>query len=582
MPYRHSNNEENMRTPSERLKRWLPSLGATALLWAAVGVEIFLSVRWNNGHLVYALDDSYILMAMAKNLAHHGVWGMTPFGFTSSSSAPLWTALVGGLYWLLGVHITLPLILNLLCATLAVFATQWVMASLEPEISGLYVFAVLLAMLFFSPVLNLIFIGLEHSLHILLTLLFVFHSAGILARDEEPSRKSSLTLLALGAGLGSIRYEGLFAIGVVGLMLLFKRHAKLAITLVSCSILPPFVMGAISVYHGWFWLPNSVVLKGNLPMGEAHPVLAFFSHAANNTFYSGMRVVRLAGAAALLMVWLIARNGANDESTQDQNARQVSRLTQLWMIAIFLATAVLHMMLASTGWFLRYEAYLMALGIVVVAVPLRNLACGIIRSPFMMDLPKLAGITAALVLIFSAPMFWAAGYNAVWMTVPGMHDTYRWHYQMAQFVQRYYAGKSLVINDIGAADFFADIHLTDPHGLADPEIARARLRERGQLDPHILDEVARRRGAKAALVDYNWVEFYGGSFRQVVPSTWLLAGVWKYHNRVVLAPAGLSFYALNETDKDILINNLRDYSRNLPPDVEQAGPYTQHDSQPAQ
>jgi hypothetical protein len=70
------------------------------------------------------------------------------------------------------------------------------------------------------------------------------------------------------------------------------------------------------------------------------------------------------------------------------------------------------------------------------------------------------------------------------------------------------------------------------------------------------------------------MEFSGGGFHRVVPRTWLLAGVWKFHERVVLAPPGLSFFALDESAKAKLIENLRNYSRSLPADVEQLGPYT--------
>jgi hypothetical protein len=242
------------------------------------------------------------------------------------------------------------------------------------------------------------------------------------------------------------------------------------------------------------------------------------------------------------------------------------------MLGIFIATATLHLLLASTGWFLRYEAYLIALGLTVVAAPLWDFIQSL-RAPHFFRLGNAAGLAAAAVLAFSASIFYSDGYNALWMILPAMHDTYRWHYQMGTFVRRYYQGSILVVNDIGAVDFLADIHLTDPHGLADLEIARARLR--GHVTSEFLDQLARSRGASVALVDDNWMEFFAGVRHSAVPSTWLLAGVWEFHNRVVLAPPGLSFYALDEAARAKLIENLRNYSPFLPADVEQLGPYTQ-------
>jgi hypothetical protein len=335
-------------------------------------------------------------------------------------------------------------------------------------------------------------------------------------------------------------------------------------------------MGAVSVGHGWFWLPNSVVLKGNLPLGDTNRLATFLAHVTNNTVYSGMRVVRLEGVALLLMLWRYTQSKKRPESGIENTESGVNpdfNAVQLWMMLIFVATATLHLLLASTGWFLRYEAYLVALGFTVVAIPLWDFLHNL-RAPHRLQLAHGAGFAALALLVFSANLFWEAGYDAEWMTLPAMHDTYRWHYQMGTFVQRYYQGSSLVVNDIGAVDFLADIQLTDPHGLADREIARALLRGRGQLSPNFLDQIARSRGASVALVDDNWLQFFAGTLHSCVPSTWLLAGVWRYHNRVVLAPPGLSFYALDEGAKAKLIENLREYSPLLPADVEQVGPYT--------
>ena len=215
--------------------------------------------------------------------------------------------LVGGLYWAFGVHTATPLILNLLFATLLVLGVRWVLVTLSPAVPRVYIFLVLLSVLFFSPVLNLIFIGLEHTLHTLLTLLFVFCAAIILAEKAPPTRMAKLTLIALGVGVSAVRYEGLFAVAVVAALLLFRRRAEFAVELAACSLVAPFVMGAISVGQGWFWLPNSVLLKGNLPMGEANPVAAFLDRALANTLYSGMRVFRLEGVALLLMLWRYAQ-----------------------------------------------------------------------------------------------------------------------------------------------------------------------------------------------------------------------------------------------------------------------------------
>ena len=70
------------------VKHW-PLFANLVGLCIAVGVTSSILILRENGHLVYALDDPYIQMAMAKNFVLHGVWGITRFGFTSSSSIAL-------------------------------------------------------------------------------------------------------------------------------------------------------------------------------------------------------------------------------------------------------------------------------------------------------------------------------------------------------------------------------------------------------------------------------------------------------------------------------------------------------------
>ncbi len=501
---------------------------------------------------MYALDDPYIHMAIAKNFARHGVWGVTPYQFTSTSSSPLWTFLLSAIYFVFGVNSVAPLVLNILFATLLVVALGWIFEFFAKELPRLYILGVVLSVLFFAPIPSLIFAGLEHVFQTVATLTFVCYASWLLAGRAANSRFSGVTLALLGCLVSTTRYEGLFAVGVVALLLCLRRRGWLAFQLLFWSVLPLFVIGLVSVRHGWFWLPNSVVLKGNLPLGPAHRLASFAAHAVTNFTFSGLRVGRLMAVSLLLMLYRFTKGKGGEDPLQ-------------WLMGIFVATGFLHLVLAGTGWLYRYEAYLVAMGIVAVAAPLFEFASCFPRT-FRMPAGEWAGVAALALTILTTNLLWSAGYDSLQATAPATNDIYRCHYYMGQFIRRYYQGSGVAVNDLGVANFMADIQCTDFHGLADLEVAQALLRK--SFGPPFMDDLARSRKSFVAIIDDNWLGLYGGTPRQ-----WALAGRWKFDNRVVLTPPAISFYALTEPARLKLVENLRDFSSKLPPGVEPLGPY---------
>ena len=93
-------------------RRWWPALVVSALLLTLCGGLIVRSLDYNDGALVYALDDAYIHMSIARNFVEQGVWGITPYAYSSTSSSPLWTLLIA-ISYVPGVNEITPLLLNL-------------------------------------------------------------------------------------------------------------------------------------------------------------------------------------------------------------------------------------------------------------------------------------------------------------------------------------------------------------------------------------------------------------------------------------------------------------------------------------
>ena len=92
-------------TPTHALRG---AIVPVVVLLIVITALVSASTARTGGTLVYPLDDTYVHMAMAKHTALDGVWGVTSERFTSASSAPLWTGLLAGVYFIAGVSDAAP------------------------------------------------------------------------------------------------------------------------------------------------------------------------------------------------------------------------------------------------------------------------------------------------------------------------------------------------------------------------------------------------------------------------------------------------------------------------------------------
>lgn len=144
-------------------------MAPAAALLAIIIALVREGLRLTDGRFVYTLDDPYIQMAIARNLALHGDWAVTPGHFEPASSSPLWTLLLALVYRLAGTSDLVPLVANVVIALGVVVLLERL---LRPFLSrgivrGLAVLAIALAI----PLPALVLTGMEAPLHVLLTLL---------------------------------------------------------------------------------------------------------------------------------------------------------------------------------------------------------------------------------------------------------------------------------------------------------------------------------------------------------------------------------------------------------------------------
>lgn len=518
-----------------------PLFAASGLLLAILTVQLTLSIRKNEGHFVYALDDPYIHMAIARNFARHGVWGVTPYEFSSSTSSLLWTLLLAAPYSFTSC-VYIPLIFNTVFALLLLTVAN---VFLYP-LSSFLKLTLLSSLVLLLPLPALIFSGMEHTAHIAVCVPLVFTAASVITVDQLSLRTRKLWLLLLLVALASmIRYESLFLILPVATLLAIRRRFVEAVLVVIVAVVPLAVYGLISWNYGSEFLPNPLLLKGSMPRNG---ILLFLQQALFKLLSAPQLLFLL-----LMGVWLFFARRSDS----------VWRESRIQFLIFILATA-LHLLFAGIGWFYRYEAYLIAIGILIVGKSFFQLSDGQKEGVALRQLFPVT-VTLTLALITVAVLLQRAT-RAFSETIPAMKNIYDQQYQMARFLDTYYAGEGVAANDIGAINFMTDIRCLDLRGLGNIEVTRAKLAR--AFNTGKIAELAALHQVRVALLYSVW--FQGD---ESVPKSWIEVGKWTIRECVVCGSPTVSFYAVDKNEANRLMQNLQTFSTRLPADVIEAGSY---------
>ncbi len=533
-------------TPAGDASRWAAS---TVVLGTLVLVALVL---WRTGGVfVYVLDDPAIHLTVARRLAFDGTWGVVAGEFQSASSSPLWTVILAPTQWVARgtAGEVVPLLLN-------VAAALWTVRLLAPDLSILRpstrrpldvaaVVAVVVALLHLP---GIVFIGMEHTLHMALVLAAVLAAERRWVRPADaPQRRSGrwapfvlvgLALLARGetAGVVVAMCAGLVVVGSSGWADPLhppapwreRRGAIVGLGLVSLG-----AVGAIAVVNlafGQHALPNSVVLKtltdrGGGP-GADRTIAAAFDRLVSDPWLT----VTVILAAAVIVA-----------------ARRGFARPALFPAVVVLVAVPVHVMSGSVSYDLRYQTYLYGLGTLVLlravpSVPLRS-----VPTRWRAYAP------AALVLVVAAAGVFSVR-NTV--TVPEHAEVFaNDRYQAARFLADAYPDEAVAIGELGYIGLYHDGPITDVYGLGDHEVMQARLD--GRADARFWDELQRRRGF-GVMVAYPFA--LGGE----EPDGWYHVADW---HRSDAFYGTIGFWATVPEEVSPLLQALRDYEPELPGDT---------------
>jgi hypothetical protein len=502
----------------------------------------------NHGAFIYTLDDPYIHLALAENMARFH-YGVNLGEFSSPSSSILWPLLLAPF---MGFSFAeyVPLAINLAAAFLTLFLAWRFFSRLFYQVtsSNLLIGFLLVCFIFLTNLIGLIFNGMEHSLHVLLA---VMVTTGLIEwafakRQGEPVPSLSWVWVGIVL-LPLVRYEGLALSGFALGFLFLQGHYK-STTLVGffiVSLLVGFSYFLVSL--GLETMPASILAKSKVMYSGGR--LDVIAHKLMNHLTAPRFPMRLHLLVMGILIFFACRRSL---ATAD---RQIA--------ALLLVALMLHFIFGDFGWFRRYEIYIWS-----------SVLCGLIYLG--RDMLTYAFIRMKWVVFLAGFLLVTAVFTpylgCVRQTPTASNNIYEQQYQMHRFAKMY--NKPIAVNDLGFVSWRNDQYVLDLWGLASTEalkelVSAREAREAAKQSGAAFDEQARtawmQRLAKEHKVEFAML--YEKGF-VALPKEWVKVAELKL-SRKLITPAyeTVAFYAMNAQVKETVQPLLETFKQSLPKEV---------------
>jgi hypothetical protein len=490
---------------------------ASALAYAAGVMLIASPVSF------YTLDDPYIHMALAENIAR-GHFGVNAGEASNPSSSILWPWLLAAFDGI-GLMLWAPLLINIASFTLTVrlvlaFAIRSVAAESD-QVAPIAVFAGLLLLAF--NLFGLIFTGMEHSLHVLL-------SAVIVVRAIEGRYDRQLFIAMVFCPL--VRFEGaaFLAFGL-GAALCDRRYRFAAAALGAVIAVFGLYVWRLSAL-GLPMLPSSVLAKSSVASEVVDGAQAGVGSVLKN--------VRQNVNASTYVAFVLLAAGLLFASIKRTGRERTIALGLLAVLALAFA-------LGPTGWYHRYEIYaLVALSTGCIYLFRSELQTGLIKAK---RFGRTAGLGAGLAAVSLSG--WIGPF--VLQTAPeAARNIDRQQHQMHRFLTECWK-RPVAVNDLGWVSFQNDYYVLDLYGLGNEAARKARM----AADPGWMQTLTDQAGVELAMIYDDW-------FRDR-PASWTKVGELLLTERQITpASASVAFYATRPGAEPRISACLQQLSTSLP------------------
>jgi len=501
---------------------------------------VLAAILWLcDGHLIYSLDDPYISLSLGWHIAH-GEYGINSGEAASPSSSILWPFLLAGFAWA-SWQAWVPFVVNASAAIgtgllIGAALCRYGIVTRPAQIARGTALVVSLCLAINTV--GLVFVGIEHSLHALTSVVVVLWLARAFEEGKVPVRLVvAIVLLSLW------RFEGcaLAILAVIGLALV--GHARAALVAL-CGIVASLAAYMAAMHAlGLPLLPSSVLSKSAIATNvvDGSPGLLVLLGPILDNAWSSLRreAVPLFLVIALVLahpVLRALRPGGHDHPGNWSLGREAV------FAGVVAGALIAHVLFGAWGGFLRYGAYAVAFGAAAAVVLWRQaIAKFVAQESLLLD-----GVV--LLVLFNAGMLYLLETLETPVAARGIYEQ---QYQMRRFAVDFYR-RPVAVNDLGWVSYRNPNYVLDLLGLGSEAARQARARER--TDPDWV-----RRLVTAHQIGLLMV--YADKFVDQIPPAWQQVAVLRAPHYVAPELDTVTFYATSPEAAAPALEALRAFRR---------------------
>jgi len=491
-------------------------------LWI-VGVAVFLiqcyifidHYKESGVWMTYMLDDAYIHMGVAKNLAEYLIFSSDGHTISNPSSSPLWTILLTILYKITPNEsfLYVPLVLNFIFIIGSIYLLSIFIELLFKKYEFYKKAIVLITLILIVPLFGVMMMGMEHSMQIFLSLAFTM--IVVFRLDKK-------YLLIVGPLLVLTRYEMGVFVGVVLLteVLMMKNNVNkdflkkrilyyIKVLVVSAAPIVAYGLFTKFVYDIGFF-PDSVISKltGN------DQIINIYRHILVNSVNYNVKVIFFLTFVYIASMFILFL----------KSIMALSRPNQYIVKLIYIAGGMsfFHILFSGVAP-IRYEAYLSPFIVFVIFYFLFR------KDEHMTNICEKSIMSMLLFLFFISKVLFA---NITTYNAPlNIHDQ---QIQNANFIKKNNI-KAVGLNDLGTISYFTNAMILDLEGLGTHKIAK--LKEHGEFSPQKVRELISQDNVQWVIIYDEW--YKDGRY---VPNKCIKIGKTKLKKNFICGDDEVSFY----------------------------------------